>query len=154
MSSKKVSLIVIGVLTIVLGTILGGVIVDATQSVFKTGERVALVCFGEPTTPTQAADLCAGNTGTGRPSLEAQLTYYAKGGTVPATNLPDSTPTDDTLYKDGGEMIYEIDVFAGARSIGSLIPTIYYASVLVIGIGLIGLSVAGYARRGPLASYD
>ena len=43
-----------------------------------------------------------------------------------------------------------IGSFTGAQAIGDLIPLVYIASILMIGVGLIALGGAGFAGRGPM----
>ncbi len=82
-----ISQIIMGVITIVVGIILSGVVVDTVSNIV-----------------TGTGDLAAGS-------------------------AADSA-------------------FPGARSIATLIPTIYFAAVLVMGVGLIGIGAKSYYRRG------
>lgn len=43
-----------------------------------------------------------------------------------------------------------IGSFTGAQAIGDLIPLVYIAAILMIGVGLIGMGAAGFAGRGPM----
>ena len=44
----------------------------------------------------------------------------------------------------------KIGSFSGAQSLNDLIPLVYYAAVVMIGVGLIGIGGAGLAGRGPM----
>ena len=43
-----------------------------------------------------------------------------------------------------------IGSFTGAKALKDLTPLVYYAAIVVIGVGLMGVGLAGYAGRGPL----
>lgn len=43
-----------------------------------------------------------------------------------------------------------IGSFTGAQAIGDLIPLVYIAAILLIGVGLIAAGGAGYVGRGPM----
>ncbi len=43
-----------------------------------------------------------------------------------------------------------IGSFTGASALKDLVPLVYYAAIVVIGVGLMGVGLAGYASRGPL----
>ena len=43
-----------------------------------------------------------------------------------------------------------IGSFSGAQDLNDLVPLVYNAAVVVMGVGLIGLGAAGMAGRGPL----
>jgi xanthine/uracil permease len=40
--------------------------------------------------------------------------------------------------------------FTGARNLNDLVPLVYNAAIVIIGVGLIGVGTAGFAGRGPL----
>lgn len=44
-----------------------------------------------------------------------------------------------------------IDRCAGAKALKNLTPLLYYAAVVVLGVGMMGIELSGYAGRGPLA---
>ena len=44
-----------------------------------------------------------------------------------------------------------IGSFTGAQAIGDLIPLVYIAAILLIGVGLIAAGGAGYVGRGPMS---
>lgn len=44
-----------------------------------------------------------------------------------------------------------IDSFAGAKSINDLVPLVYYTVIVMVAVGMIGLGVAGFAKRGPMS---
>ncbi len=44
-----------------------------------------------------------------------------------------------------------IGSFSGAQDLNDLVPLVYNAAVVVMGVGLIGLGAAGIAGRGPTA---
>ena len=43
-----------------------------------------------------------------------------------------------------------IGSFSGASSMNDLVPTVYYAAIVVSSVGLIGVGLAGAAGLGPL----
>lgn len=43
-----------------------------------------------------------------------------------------------------------IGSFAGARALNDLVPLIYNAAVVIMGVGLIGLGALGMTGKGPL----
>jgi len=43
-----------------------------------------------------------------------------------------------------------IGSFAGARALNDLVPLVYNAAVVIMGVGLIGLGALGLTGRGPL----
>ena len=45
-----------------------------------------------------------------------------------------------------------IGSFSGAQDLNDLVPLVYNAAVVVMGVGLIGLGGAGLAGRGPLVN--
>ena len=60
-----------------------------------------------------------------------------------AGDLPDAGDFCDFDWKP-------IDQFTGAKALKNLTPLVYYAAVVVMGVGLMGLGLTGYAGRGPL----
>ena len=44
----------------------------------------------------------------------------------------------------------KIGSFSGAQSLNDLVPLVYYAAVVMIGVGLIGIGAAGLAGKGPM----
>jgi|TARA_B100001750_G_scaffold184845_1_gene153774 hypothetical protein len=42
-----------------------------------------------------------------------------------------------------------IGSFAGAQSLNDLVPLVYYAVVVLLGVGMMGLGAAGFAGKGP-----
>lgn len=40
--------------------------------------------------------------------------------------------------------------FSGAKSLNDLLPLVYYAAVVMLGVGMIGIGTAGFMGRGPL----
>ena len=44
-----------------------------------------------------------------------------------------------------------IGSFSGARDLNDLVPLIYYAGIVVIGLGLMSIGGAGVVGRGPMA---
>ena len=40
--------------------------------------------------------------------------------------------------------------FSGAQSLNDLVPLIYNAAVVMLGVGLMGVGAAGFAGKGPL----
>ncbi len=43
-----------------------------------------------------------------------------------------------------------IGSFAGAQALNDLVPLVYYAVVVLIGVGMMGLGAAGLTGRGPM----
>lgn len=43
-----------------------------------------------------------------------------------------------------------IGSFAGAQALNDLVPLVYNAAIVIMGVGLIGLGAAGLAGRGPI----
>jgi len=43
-----------------------------------------------------------------------------------------------------------IGSFSGAQSLNDLVPLIYNAAVVMLGVGLMGVGAAGFAGKGPL----
>tara|TARA_B100000929_G_scaffold192756_1_gene152743 strand:+ start:690 stop:971 length:282 start_codon:yes stop_codon:yes gene_type:complete len=43
-----------------------------------------------------------------------------------------------------------IGSFSGASSLNDLVPLVYYAVVVMIGVGMMGLGAAGITGKGPL----
>jgi hypothetical protein len=44
-----------------------------------------------------------------------------------------------------------IGSFSGAQSLNDLVPLIYNASVVMLGVGMMAIGAAGFAGRGPIA---
>lgn len=44
-----------------------------------------------------------------------------------------------------------IGSFSGAKSLNDLVPLVYYAAVVMLGVGMIGIGAAGFAGRGPMS---
>ncbi len=40
--------------------------------------------------------------------------------------------------------------FSGAQSLNDLVPLIYNASVVMLGVGMMAIGAAGFAGRGPM----
>ena len=40
--------------------------------------------------------------------------------------------------------------FSGASDLNDLVPVVYNAAVVIMGVGLIGVGAAGFAGKGPL----
>ena len=45
-----------------------------------------------------------------------------------------------------------IGSFSGAQSLNDLVPLIYNASVVMLGVGMMAIGAAGFMGRGPLKS--
>ena len=45
-----------------------------------------------------------------------------------------------------------IGSFSGAQDLNDLVPLVYNAAVVVMGVGLIGLGAAGIGGKGPLSN--
>jgi hypothetical protein len=45
-----------------------------------------------------------------------------------------------------------IGSFSGAQDLNDLVPLVYNAAVVVMGVGLIGLGAAGIGGKGPLST--
>ena len=43
-----------------------------------------------------------------------------------------------------------IGSFSGAQSLNDLVPLIYNAAVVMLGVGMMAIGAAGYAGKGPL----
>ncbi len=43
-----------------------------------------------------------------------------------------------------------IGSFSGAQSLNDLVPLIYNASVVMLGVGMMAIGAAGFAGRGPM----
>lgn len=43
-----------------------------------------------------------------------------------------------------------IGSFAGAKAIKNLVPLVYYAVVIGVGVGMMAIGVSGYFGRGPM----
>ena len=43
-----------------------------------------------------------------------------------------------------------IGSFSGAKSINDLIPLIYFTVIVMVGVGMIGVGIGGFAGRGPM----
>ena len=43
-----------------------------------------------------------------------------------------------------------IGSFSGAQSLNDLVPLIYNAAVVMLGVGLMGVGAAGFAGKGPM----
>ena len=43
-----------------------------------------------------------------------------------------------------------IGSFSGAQSLNDLVPLIYTASVVMLGVGMMAIGAAGFAGRGPM----
>jgi hypothetical protein len=46
----------------------------------------------------------------------------------------------------------KIGSFSGAQSLNDLVPLIYNAAIVMLGIGMMGVGGAGFVGRGPLGS--
>ena len=54
--------------------------------------------------------------------------------------------------------VYRLDVgsnanigsFSGAQSLNDLVPLIYNAAVVMLGVGMMAIGAAGFAGRGPM----
>jgi hypothetical protein len=44
----------------------------------------------------------------------------------------------------------QIGSFSGAQSLNDLVPLIYNAAVVMLGVGLMGVGAAGFAGKGPM----
>ena len=44
----------------------------------------------------------------------------------------------------------QIGSFSGAQSLNDLVPLIYNAAVVMLGVGMMGIGAAGFAGKGPL----
>ena len=47
-----------------------------------------------------------------------------------------------------------IGSFSGAQSLNDLVPLIYNAAVVMLGVGMMAIGVAGFADRGPMSGSD
>mgnify|MGYP001136998381 FL=1 len=47
-----------------------------------------------------------------------------------------------------------IGSFSGAQSLNDLVPLIYNAAVVMLGVGMMAIGVAGFAGRGPMSGSD
>ena len=45
-----------------------------------------------------------------------------------------------------------IGSFSGAQSLNDLVPLIYNAAVVMLGVGMMAIGAAGFAGRGPMGS--
>ena len=45
-----------------------------------------------------------------------------------------------------------IGSFSGAQSLNDLVPLIYNAAIVMLGVGMMGIGAAGFAGKGPLGS--
>jgi len=43
-----------------------------------------------------------------------------------------------------------IGSFSGAQSLNDLVPLIYNAAIVMLGVGLMGVGAAGFAGKGPM----
>ena len=43
-----------------------------------------------------------------------------------------------------------IGSFSGAQSLNDLVPLIYNAAIVMLGVGMMGIGAAGFAGKGPL----
>jgi|TARA_R110000744_G_scaffold19664_1_gene51725 hypothetical protein len=43
-----------------------------------------------------------------------------------------------------------IGSFSGAQSLNDLVPLIYNAAVVMLGVGMMGIGAAGFAGKGPM----
>ena len=43
-----------------------------------------------------------------------------------------------------------IGSFSGAKSINDLVPLIYFTVIVMVGVGMIGVGIGGFAGRGPM----
>ena len=44
-----------------------------------------------------------------------------------------------------------IGSFSGAQSLNDLVPLIYNAAIVMLGVGLMGVGAAGFAGKGPMS---
>ena len=44
-----------------------------------------------------------------------------------------------------------IGSFSGAQSLNDLVPLIYNAAIVMLGVGMMGIGAAGFAGKGPLS---
>ena len=56
----------------------------------------------------------------------------------------------DQTAADAGAAAKPIGSFAGARPLNNLIPTLIRVVLVIVGVGMIGIGTAGFARMGPM----
>lgn len=56
----------------------------------------------------------------------------------------------DQTAADAGKVDKPIGSFAGAKPLNNLIPTLIRVVLVIVGVGMIGIGTAGFARMGPM----
>ncbi len=166
MTTKPIA-IVVGVIVLALGMLLGGVLVGvtATEEV-NTGSYLRVTCgsdnvalrFDGPLTAKTAFTASELQHLTGKTTCTA-ITAANMAKKTDDKGVCDSVPP--TLSSSGdltgaGKFCdfdwKPIDLYSGAKALKNLVPLVYYAAIVVIGVSLMSIGLAGYAGRGPLAN--
>ena len=131
----RLSALLMGVITIVIGLVLSTVIFDATADV---GGGV-----GDAVEYTGAA---SGDNAT----CPAAAAYCLRKGS--STKILAGAATTNTTA-NGYEAYYpQVGSFAGTQAIVNLVPLIFVVSIVMVGIGMIGIGAGGMMGKGPLAA--
>lgn len=171
MDGSKIAAIVLGVITIVIGLSLGGVVVGTaganevqTNSYFSfthssqayvagyrgtIGDGQVIKVSEAPYNISGASDVTIGAAPaacTQVPPRRSNATYInllfnhtaAGAGSDLANNQ--ACTFDTTL----------IDVFPGAKAIKDLVPLVYYAVVIGVGVGMMSIGAGGFLGYGPM----
>ena len=127
---SRIIAIIAGVLTITIGLVLSGVVVNTvTDSGQKQGAAIKVV-----------ASAGTGLYKAGQPCPSGAKCY-----------APGSPGTQKTTLAENDLVSFNrLGSFSGASSVMNLIPLIYYTAIVVLGVGMIGIGGSGFAGYGPL----
>lgn len=83
-----------------------------------------------------------------RGSMSASMTALIFGVIIIVVGLVLETTILSRASTAGSDA--SIGSFAGARALNDLVPLVYNAAIVIMGVGLIGLGALGMTGRGPL----
>lgn len=118
---------------------MGTIIAVLQRECAELGEK--LVGYGES---RSARRLAAGQSG----NIQTRIISIVAGVITLVIGLVLSDVIVDTAATQGAAA--NLASFSGAKSLNDLLPLVYYAAVVMLGVGMIGIGAAGFAGRGPM----
>ena len=112
--------IVGGVITLVIGLVLSGVIVESATAAATSGE--VYQCKNATSTDIGTAKTEEG-----------------------CKDVANADPTKTVLKTKA-----LITSFSGAEAINGLIPLVYFTVIVMVGVGMIGVGIGGFMGQGPM----